>query len=303
MEHIAIMNSDVYITKILNGEKIIESRFSKNKITPFNKIKQGDIVYLKSNGKNIMAKFEVDKVLYFENINTIMMEEIENKYNNLIVAPKEYWDYKRGSKYGTLIYIKNPQIIDPIKIIKKNRQAFISVENIKKDVLIKYDKIEKGLCDCENNHHLVKYINKKLCCEKCNYFNFNQEVLATLPDYNIVKKELYKSKWNYDWFNANIDNVALNHLNISDNDIIKILKKSVFKLTQKDGKQTPFTGNIVYYAQHSTATCCRKCMEKWYNISREKELTEEEKLYFLSLIKNYILEKTQTISKHFENKE
>lgn len=138
MEHIAIMNNVTYIFKILSGEKKIESRFSKNKIAPFNKIKPGDIVYLKSSGKCIIAKFEVEKVLYFENLTITTMEKIEKEYNNLIIAPKEYWDYKKDCKYGTLIFIKNPQAIEPIRIIKKNRQAFISVKNIKEDVLIDY---------------------------------------------------------------------------------------------------------------------------------------------------------------------
>ena len=33
-----------------------------------------------------------------------------------------------------------------------------------------------------------------------------------------------------------------------------------------DGKQTPFKNHPVFVAQHATATCCRKCMNKWYKI-------------------------------------
>ena len=28
----------------------------------------------------------------------------------------------------------------------------------------------------------------------------------------------------------------------------------------RDGRQTPFEGNAIFYAQHATATCCRTCL-------------------------------------------
>jgi len=45
---------------------------------------------------------------------------------------------------------------------------------------------------------------------------------------------------------------------------------------KNDGKQTPFRGHPVFKAQHATATCCRGCLEKWYNIPRGRALTEDE---------------------------
>ena len=40
-----------------------------------------------------------------------------------------------------------------------------------------------------------------------------------------------------------------------------------------DGKQTPRNGHPVFVAQHATATCCRKCLEKWHYIERGTPLT------------------------------
>ena len=45
---------------------------------------------------------------------------------------------------------------------------------------------------------------------------------------------------------------------------------------EKDGHQTPTKNHPVFIAQHATATCCRGCIEKWYHISKEKELSEKE---------------------------
>ena len=130
MNHIAIMNSKDYIDKILNKEKIIESRFSKNKITPYNKINVGDTIYLKESGKDITAKFKVEKVLYFDNLNSNKIKKLKKEYNKYVVAPDSYWDSKINSNYGTLIYIKDPENIGSIKINKKSRNAFVSNVNI-----------------------------------------------------------------------------------------------------------------------------------------------------------------------------
>ena len=56
----------------------------------------------------------------------------------------------------------------------------------------------------------------------------------------------------------------------------------------RDGYQTPFTGNVLYYAQHSTATCCRKCIEAWHGIPREQALTSSQIGYMTELLMHYV---------------
>ena len=55
-----------------------------------------------------------------------------------------------------------------------------------------------------------------------------------------------------------------------------------------DGRQTPLEGNVIYYAQHATATCCRKCAEIWHGFDREKQLTDDEFEYMSELVMRYI---------------
>jgi hypothetical protein len=64
-----------------------------------------------------------------------------------------------------------------------------------------------------------------------------------------------------------------------------------------DGRQTPYEGNIIFYAQHATACCCRKCMEYWYGIPKDIELSEEEIDYFVNLIMLYVKERMQELNK------
>ena len=56
----------------------------------------------------------------------------------------------------------------------------------------------------------------------------------------------------------------------------------------RDGYQTPYEGNIVYYAQHALAVCCRRCMEDWYGIPNGRDLSDSEIKWFTELVMRYI---------------
>lgn len=56
-----------------------------------------------------------------------------------------------------------------------------------------------------------------------------------------------------------------------------------------DGKQTPMRQvHPVFIAQHACACCCRGCLEKWHNISKNKELSVNEVNYIVTLLIKWI---------------
>ena len=57
---------------------------------------------------------------------------------------------------------------------------------------------------------------------------------------------------------------------------------------KNDGKQTPMKGHPVFIAQHGTATCCRKCIQKWHGIEKGRVLSEAEIDYVVALIMGWI---------------
>jgi hypothetical protein len=60
-----------------------------------------------------------------------------------------------------------------------------------------------------------------------------------------------------------------------------------------DWGQTPFEkrGSAIHFAQHATATCCRRCIEVWYGISRKDVLTADQMTYFAELILRYVVDR------------
>jgi len=82
--------------------------------------------------------------------------------------------------------------------------------------------------------------------------------------------------------------------------IKKRLRKCVGIQTTFDGRQTPRDGNPIFYAQHATATCCRKCIEEWHGIPRDKPLTEEELEYMTDLCMLYLRQRLPEVTEYGE---
>ena len=57
---------------------------------------------------------------------------------------------------------------------------------------------------------------------------------------------------------------------------------------KNDGKQTPMRGHPVFKAQHATACCCRKCLNKWYKLPMGIQLTDIQQTKIVNLIMAWI---------------
>jgi len=126
------------LPKILNGEKTIESRWYKNKYSPWDKIKKGDTVYFKNSGEPVTIKTEVFDVLQFSDLTPEKVKEILNKYGARdglgINEIDNYYQRFKDKNYCLLVFIQNPEKIEPFEVDKKGfgaMCAWIVVEDIK----------------------------------------------------------------------------------------------------------------------------------------------------------------------------
>ena len=125
--------------KIISGEKKIESRWYKSKYPPWDRIKEGEIVYFKDSGSPVSIKTEVEKVFQFSNLTPNKVKQILEEYgkDDGISQDKieEFFKLFKDKKYCMLIFLKNPQKIEPFNVDKKGfgmMSAWITVENIEK---------------------------------------------------------------------------------------------------------------------------------------------------------------------------
>lgn len=140
MHHLAIMRKSWgLLPKILTGKKTIESRWYKNKYTPWDKIKKGDAVYFKNSGEPVTIKTEVVKVLQYSDLTPQKVRDILNKYGTGdglgIDEIDKYHQMFKDKKYCLLVFLKSPQKIKPFDINKIGfgaMAAWISVNDINK---------------------------------------------------------------------------------------------------------------------------------------------------------------------------
>lgn len=68
----------------------------------------------------------------------------------------------------------------------------------------------------------------------------------------------------------------------------------------RDGYQTPYTSNILYYAQHAVGCCCRTCLEYWHKIPCGQALTGDELAYLTELVMLYVNERMPSLTEDGE---
>ena len=80
-------------------------------------------------------------------------------------------------------------------------------------------------------------------------------------------------------------------------DGIELLTKRLApKEIPNDGKQTPMRQvHPIFIAQHACACCCRGCLEKWYHISKNKELTKDEIGLIVDILMEWIKREIEQI--------
>jgi ASC-1-like (ASCH) protein len=128
MEHLMIVQKK-YFNLIISGKKTIETRWSRNKITPYKKVKIGETILIKESGKPITYKAIIKDAKFYDLKVTSDLGFL-TKYNkeiclNEIKNIKEFEE----RNYCTLIFLEKIESIKPTPY-KSNGSAFISKDKI-----------------------------------------------------------------------------------------------------------------------------------------------------------------------------
>lgn len=83
-----------------------------------------------------------------------------------------------------------------------------------------------------------------------------------------------------------IENKGMDTIRLHAEDFIR--KRLAPAVIPNDGKQTPTKGHPVFKAQHACACCCRGCLEKWYKVPQNRELTRIQQQKIVNLLMAWI---------------
>lgn len=121
--HLGIF-TEPYLSFMIDGVKTIESRFSKNKGAPYEKISKDDVVIVKKSSGNVLAYFTIKEVMFFD-LSITSVAELREKYCKELCVGEDFWSLKKDSKYATLIVIDKLKKLEPFHINKKGMQTWI----------------------------------------------------------------------------------------------------------------------------------------------------------------------------------
>lgn len=155
--------------------------------------------------------------------------------------------------------------------------------------------------DCENDKHCFRpksWAKEKRTstCQACGDDGVDWPLLRG-RDLNAVDNmfaQLQRELIRHVFFKAPFDETAKKHIQkegvatiragVRDHLRKKIGPAQIFR----DGTQTPKKDRVVHFAQHATATCCRHCLDYWYDIPQGRELTEDELSFCEGLVLAYM---------------
>lgn len=122
--HLVILQKP-YLDAILEGTKTIESRFLKTHRQPFGSVEAADTLIFKQSSGLVRAIAKAAQVQYYENLTPGRMAQIKAAHNSDIGGNNAYWQQKTGSSCGVLIWLTEIETIEPVRINKKDRRAWV----------------------------------------------------------------------------------------------------------------------------------------------------------------------------------
>ena len=120
----------------------------------------------------------------------------------------------------------------------------------------------------------------------------SSELKSTL-DFDNIFDRLSHSKFRSSFYLNNKDKeyIAKRDWDIIRKNTADIISKRLAPADiPNDGRQTPMRHGIFppFIAQHATGCCCRECFEKWHNIPKGRQLSENEQQYAVDVIMEWL---------------
>ncbi len=120
MEHVAILK-EPFLSRILSGEKTIESRWYRTRRAPYGRISSGEMVWLKRSGGPVVAKARVSHVEEHSDLTPErIMRIVEKDAKGLGVMEEKgrFFEGVRNKRHAVLIHLSDIQTVEPFAIDK-----------------------------------------------------------------------------------------------------------------------------------------------------------------------------------------
>jgi Domain of unknown function (DUF4186) len=170
-------------------------------------------------------------------------------------------------------------------------------------------KIKCTSSDCSNNLHCF-LTTKKLAaegktgrCRACgaDLVDWKRVSRRDLADVRYTFEALRLEMIRHHFWHTPLTQRAVNHARRKGRLVLRTFaKKQLRQLVGSEkharegyqtARETSPQANVIHFAQHATACCCRKCIAEWHGIPAIRPLSDDELDYFTDLVMLYARER------------
>lgn len=124
--HIAVFQ-EPFLSLVLDGKKSVESRFSRNRIAPYQQVRECDIILIKEPSGPVVAIAEVSSTGFYQ-LNADAWKEIRSRFEDALAVPDEgFWYARRNANYASVIGLADVERIQQFWIDKRDRRGWVSM--------------------------------------------------------------------------------------------------------------------------------------------------------------------------------
>ena len=133
--HLAVF-VEPYLQYVLEGTKTLESRFSKNRCAPYERVDAGDLLLLKRSGGPVTGVCRVARVWFYE-LNPTCRKQIRAKFaKQLCAQDDDFWEARRDAVYATIMEVADVRSIDPVPCNKRDRRGWVILNDGRQPYLL-----------------------------------------------------------------------------------------------------------------------------------------------------------------------
>jgi len=125
--HLAVF-VEPYLSFVLQGKKTVESRFSVNRLPPYEQVRKGDLIVLKKSSGPICGVCKVSSVWYYR-LDPSSWAEIEQHAVALCMDHSPFWAKKRNASFATLMRIEEVVPISDLLIDKVDPRSWVVLKD------------------------------------------------------------------------------------------------------------------------------------------------------------------------------
>jgi hypothetical protein len=115
-----------YLSRVLSGEKTIESRFLRIRTAPYGRVAAADRLLLKRAGGPIVASARVARVAEFDGLTPQCVADLIARYAAGLCLDDGFGSQVQYCRYAVLLWLSDIAILtEPPPLTKRDRRAWV----------------------------------------------------------------------------------------------------------------------------------------------------------------------------------